>query len=146
MRNIIHSEDQSFNLIVAPPMPLLEVEMENVPNLMISGEVKKIKVNLKNEGQKPLSKIFVKVSHPPFFYFGKPEHVNQDVYPLEEDEKSSRITQLSYTNRLKDPSIFEIDLKSPIPPGSSIQIPLWIRGDRIGNFPFQFVFGYEAEV
>ena len=131
-------------------MPQLEVQFEGFPNQIFSGEVQRANLVITNKGEKTLSNLKVKLSHPSFFYFGKMEHLNIDVYEETTEGQAPIFTPFDSSNVLKDPSLVDICLinknEDCLLSGESVTIPVWIRGDRVGIFNFQFLFIYGSDV
>lgn len=150
-QQVVYATNDSMNLIVTSPMPLLDVKCSGFPKTMVAGEVKSAVLTLSNRGQKPLSGLQVRLSHPAFFYFGRKEDLEQDIYHQSSIDGSSAISKSESPNHLFDPAMVTIRLperdgRSSLLPGETTQIPFWIRGDRVGSYNFQFLFSYETEV
>jgi uncharacterized membrane protein len=67
-------------LNVTLPMPVLDVTFENFPDSMVSGEVLTGIMRIKNNGNRGLRNLRLKVSHPSFFYAGSV--LDQPVYGI----------------------------------------------------------------
>jgi hypothetical protein len=150
-QQVAYASNQSMNLIVTSPMPLIEVKSTNFPKTLLAGEVKKAIITITNKGQKALVGLRVRLSHPSFIFFGKKEDLEQDVYQHSGVESVPAISKMESPNHLSDPTTVNLHLPEHngttcLPPGDTIQVPVWIRGDRAGSFNFQFLFSYEAEV
>ncbi|CAG8490645.1 13824_t:CDS:10 [Cetraspora pellucida] len=149
---IVYAPDRSLDLLVTSPMPLLEATFHNFPDVLLSGEVKQILLEINNKGQKGLTDLRVKMSHPSFFCIGDAEMLEQKVY-----YSSTRNSKLNTETWTTNNSIFKSSIKTiPLPsqevsnicslaPGKTTLIPIWIRGDRIGKHSFRFLFTYESE-
>ncbi|RGB32937.1 ER-golgi trafficking TRAPP I complex 85 kDa subunit-domain-containing protein [Rhizophagus diaphanus] len=150
--SVVYATDRSLDLMVTSPMPLLEVAFHSFPELLFSGEVTQVVLEINNKGQKGLTDLRVKMSHPSFFCIGDAEMLEQKIY----DNGSLKTEKLKIKN-----SIFNSNIKNiPLPqkecinpdstsfslaPGKTTLIPIWIRGDRIGKHMFRFLFTYESE-
>lgn len=138
---------QHFEVVILPPMPRLDVSFvaQNAgnrtneswfPDSILSGQVIGMSLLIKNSGEKEMAGLAVKTTHPAFFAFGDGSH-------------SNHITKDSYRvcNNLGDPSIVELDLPDGVlKPSDSVLIPVWLRGDKIGNHAFRFLFFYSSTV
>ncbi|KAJ3221198.1 Trafficking protein particle complex 8 [Clydaea vesicula] len=142
-------------LNVTLPMPVLDIEILNFPEKIFSGEIIKLFLNIKNNGNRGLVNLKLKLSHPSFFYFGSLLDVDQEEYVYLENGKNSEKFLLN--NNLNDFSLLSIklptkDLKSAsefedgvLMPEQSCLVPIFLRGDRMGKHTFRFLFGYQAE-
>lgn len=70
MMSKMYAEDRSLNILVAPHMPLLDVVFHQTPEMMLSGEVCQLSLEVKNLGKKGLKNLQVQLSHPGFFCIG----------------------------------------------------------------------------
>ncbi|CAG8567229.1 13278_t:CDS:10, partial [Racocetra fulgida] len=121
------------DLLVTSPMPLLEATFHSFPDVLLSGEVKQVLLEINNKGQKGLTDLRVKMN------------------------SSTRNSKLNAEIWTTNNSIFKSSIKAiPLPPqevnnicslapGKTTLIPIWIRGDRIGKHSFRFLFTYESE-
>jgi hypothetical protein len=57
-------------LNVTLPMPVLDVAFDDFPESIVSGEVRTCVLRIKNNGNRGLMNLRLKVSHPSFFYAG----------------------------------------------------------------------------
>ncbi|CAG8787064.1 2327_t:CDS:2, partial [Racocetra persica] len=62
--SIVYAPDRSLDLLVTSPMPLLEATFHSFPEVLLSGEVKQVLLEINNKGQKGLTDLRVKMSHP----------------------------------------------------------------------------------
>merc|ERR1719197_179870 len=58
--------DQSLDLPVVGPMPLLQAVLEGLPNSLLLGQVVPAKLELTNCGRTPLTALRLRLSHPAF--------------------------------------------------------------------------------
>ncbi|KAJ3401563.1 Trafficking protein particle complex 8, partial [Chytridiales sp. JEL 0842] len=112
--------DNTLKLTVTPPMPVLDVTFHAFPETMLSGQVQRARLEINNKGNCGLKNLKVKLSHPSFMCLGGSDLVEQPSYT---DESNVGV----------------------LGAGSTLIIPLWIRGDRIGKHTFRFLFGYQSE-
>ncbi|KAI8068329.1 ER-golgi trafficking TRAPP I complex 85 kDa subunit-domain-containing protein [Gongronella butleri] len=147
------AEDHTLDILVTLPMPLLDLQFHNVPDTMLSGQVVQAVMEINNKGNRGLTSLCLKTSHPNFCAVGHPQHMDAPVY--EPDATATdRITchTRSSPNQLMDPSVMLIPLPSDndqhqpvVPSGQTTLVPLWLRGDRIGSFTLQLLFSYQSE-
>jgi len=78
--SVVYATDRSLDLMVTSPMPLLEVAFHSFPELLFSGEVTQVVLEINNKGQKGLTDLRVKMSHPSFFCIGNAEMLEQTIY------------------------------------------------------------------
>ncbi|ORY05323.1 hypothetical protein K493DRAFT_204561 [Basidiobolus meristosporus CBS 931.73] len=135
-----YGQDNSLDMVVTSPMPLLDVEFRDFPNILFSGEVIQSTLIVRNIGQKGMKKINVKVSHPAFFHIGQPS--------AESTEDTSACKDSLHTvdtnNSLFDPSVISISL-TQLGSGEAVEVPIWVRGDKIGSHSFLYIFSYQSE-
>ena len=148
---MVYASNQSMNLIVASPMPLIDIKTVGFPKTLLAGEVKKATLTISNKGQKALVRLRVRLSHPSFVFFGRKEDLEQDIYQRASVETLPSMSKMEAPNRLSDPTTLVLQLPEHdgvacLQPGETTTVPVWIRGDRVGSFNFQFLFSYEAEV
>ncbi|KAG9298934.1 hypothetical protein G9A89_015956 [Geosiphon pyriformis] len=159
--NTLYAHDRSLELLITSPMPLLEVAFHSFPEMLLSGEVTPVVLEVNNKGQTGMTDLQVKMSHPSFFCVGNSEMLEKTVYDSEldvvESPNSEIFTEkLIIRNQLFNSSIMNIplpprentDANKPLfmlAPGKTTLIPIWIRGDRIGKHMFRFLFTYQSE-
>ncbi|KAI9315655.1 ER-golgi trafficking TRAPP I complex 85 kDa subunit-domain-containing protein [Dichotomocladium elegans] len=145
--SVVYGEDHTLDLLVASPMPLLDLAFHNVPESILSGQVVQTVMEINNKGNKGLTGLRLKTSHPTFICIGHPKDMDKDIYGGGEigDEV------LEHENKIYDPSVVAVPLptesdgKSVVHSGNTTLVPLWIRGDRIGKHTFKFLFSYQSE-
>ena len=81
MMRQVYEEDKSLIILVAPEMPLLDVRFHSSPEMLLSGEVCELSLEIRNRGKKGLKNLTVKMSHPTFFCIGeKRDHGDLGLY------------------------------------------------------------------
>ncbi|KAJ1547903.1 Trafficking protein particle complex 8, partial [Nowakowskiella sp. JEL0078] len=147
--SIVYAVDNSLNLVVTPPMPVLDVTFHSFPQNLLSGEVSRVILEINNKGNRGLKNLLVKLSHPSFFTAGTSDQVESKISA---DSKNENREFIGVENVIFNSSMIAIQLpisenkNSPIlEAGQMTLIPLWIRGDRIGKHVFRFLFGYQSE-
>ncbi|CAG8460304.1 5163_t:CDS:10 [Ambispora gerdemannii] len=164
MMDVVYAPDLSLEVLVTSPMPLLEVAFHSFPEMLFSGEVIQVVLEINNKGQTGLTDLQVKMSHPSFFCVGDAEMLEKTIYgdtpefpEFPNSESSSE--KLKISNILFNSSINSIplpivedngtdgsrDSNFVLAPGKTTLIPIWIRGDRIGKHMFRFFFTYQSE-
>ncbi len=68
-----YASNETFDIQVLPPMPLLDLEWRGVPETILSGEVVKMALEVRNKGKRDLGLLLVHLSHPGFFCFQEPD-------------------------------------------------------------------------
>ncbi|KAI8076416.1 ER-golgi trafficking TRAPP I complex 85 kDa subunit-domain-containing protein [Gilbertella persicaria] len=155
MMSVTYAPDRSLDILVTSPMPLLDLAFHHVPETIMSGEVIQTVLEINNKGNKGLTALRLKTSHPSFICVGNPEDMDKDVYGSFEEE-----SRLELNNELFDTSVISIPLPAKgskeeeeesshphgvVVPGETTLVPLWIRGDRIGKHTFKLLFSYQSE-
>ncbi|CAI2163877.1 1745_t:CDS:10 [Funneliformis geosporum] len=143
--SVVYTTDRSLDLMVTSPMPLLEVAFHSFPEVLFSGEVTQVVLEINNKGQKGLTDLRVKISHPSFFCIGNSADSN---YLTTETLKTKNSVFNSSIKDIPLPQKEFINSGSAclsLAPGKTTLIPIWIRGDRIGKHMFRFLFTYESE-
>ncbi|KAI8984692.1 ER-golgi trafficking TRAPP I complex 85 kDa subunit-domain-containing protein [Mycotypha africana] len=150
--SVVYSQDRSMDILVTSPMPLLELTCHQVPGAILSGEVIQTVLEVYNKGNKGLTALRVKTSHPSFICIGNLEDMDKDIY-ADRTATGSTSTSLTVENQLFDPSVITIPLPANkagnghgvVMPGETTLIPLWIRGDRIGKHSIKLLFSYQPD-
>lgn len=75
-----YGPDKSLDIHVTSPMPLLDVNFHKCPELLLSGEVCQIMLEISNKGNVGLTTLRVMTSHPCFFSIGPSSDSDKDVY------------------------------------------------------------------
>ncbi|KAG0240476.1 Trafficking protein particle complex 8 [Mortierella sp. GBA43] len=139
----VYAEDKSLIILVAPEMPLLDVKFHSFPEMLLSGEVSELSLEIKNRGRKGLTNLSVKMSHPSFFCIGeKREGGILGLY--NKGTGHTAVENVAFDNSLQISTTKEI-LDTVLAPGESIRIPSWLHGEKIGKHNFLFVFSYQSE-
>ncbi|KAF9431013.1 Trafficking protein particle complex 8 [Podila epigama] len=143
MMSVMYEEDKSLDILVAPEMPLLDVQFHSLPEMLLSGEVCELSLEIKNRGKKGLKNLNVRMSHPTFFCIGeKKDHGDLGLYNKSSGSFATEMIQVD--NSLQLTSTQQI-LEKVLAPGESLRVPTWLRGEKIGKHNFLFVFSYESE-
>lgn len=79
-RSVCYAPDYTLDILVTSPMPLLDLTFHGVPETILSGEVVQTVLEINNKGNKGLTALRVKSSHPSFFCIGNPEEMDKEVY------------------------------------------------------------------
>ncbi|KAG0313384.1 Trafficking protein particle complex 8, partial [Dissophora globulifera] len=143
MMSQMYEEDKSLVILVAPEMPLLDLEFHSAPEMLLSGEVCELSLEVKNRGKKGLRNLMVRMSHPTFFCLGQ-KRDDGDLGLYNKGEGNSTVETFQVDNSLLPNNTHKI-LDTVLAPGESIRIPGWLRGEKIGKHNFLFVFSYESE-
>ncbi|KAI8149716.1 ER-golgi trafficking TRAPP I complex 85 kDa subunit-domain-containing protein [Fennellomyces sp. T-0311] len=149
-RTVAYAQDHTLDILVTSPMPLLDLQFHNVPESILSGEVVQTVLEINNKGNKGLTALRLKTSHPSFICIGDPEDMDKQIYGGGNDEVRESVT---LDNKLYDPSVVSVPLPKKegggdvgvVNSGETTLVPLWIRGDRIGKHTFKFLFSYQSE-
>jgi len=119
-----------FKVRITSPMPLIEPVFEGFKENLLEGQLHQFHLNIKNNGQKPMSHIAIKMSHPRYLSF-------DDDLVVFSFNSSNENELLSLTTKK---FVFE----EPLIPGKSFRIPLWIRGYKTGEHQLRFLFEYSC--
>lgn len=144
--SVVYACDRSLDILVTSPMPLLDIAFHHVPETVLSGEVVQTVLEINNKGNKGLTALRLKASHPSFICVGNPEDMDKDIYAAH----PSTLDKMQIDNHLFDPSVISIPLpendgRGTVKPGETTLVPLWIRGDRIGKHTFKLLFSYQSD-
>jgi hypothetical protein len=80
MMSVNYALDRSLDILVTSPMPLLDLNFHNVSETILSGEVVQTVLEINNKGNKGLTRLRLKTSHPSFISVGNPEEMDKDIY------------------------------------------------------------------
>ncbi|XP_066575699.1 trafficking protein particle complex subunit 8 isoform X2 [Amia ocellicauda] len=163
--SVKHGPDRRLDPVITPPMPLLEVFFINFPTGLLCGEIRKAYVEFVNVSKVPLNALKVVSKHPEFFTFGSHSAPLTPLSPTASENCSAYKTVVSdsssactATTSLVSPVDFGVGCDNPglgvvdIPlpdsvllPGTSIQLPMWLRGpDKEGVHEINFLFYYKS--
>ncbi|KAJ8376842.1 hypothetical protein SKAU_G00074220 [Synaphobranchus kaupii] len=158
--SVKHGPDRRLDPIITPPMPLLEVFFINFPTGLLCGEIRKAYVEFVNVSQVPLKGLRVVSKHPEFFTFGSQAAPLTPLSPTASENCSAYKTVVADQAAVslvspgdfgaggdgQCPGVVEIPLPdSVLLPGTSVQLPLWLRGpDHEGVHEINFLFYYES--
>ncbi|KAI9364018.1 ER-golgi trafficking TRAPP I complex 85 kDa subunit-domain-containing protein [Zopfochytrium polystomum] len=147
-----YAADHSLTLSVTPPMPMLDVVFHSFPEALLSGQVEKAVIEVNNKGNRGLTNLYMKLSHPSFFAVGTAEMMDNNSYcDIKETQEPTLHRSYGTQNILANTSVVRLQLPSQngsgevLAAGMTTLIPVWIRGDRIGKHNFRFLFGYQSE-
>ncbi|ORZ15022.1 ER-golgi trafficking TRAPP I complex 85 kDa subunit-domain-containing protein [Absidia repens] len=144
--NVTYAPDRSLDILVTPPMPLLDITFHNIPETILSGQVIQGVLEINNKGNKGLTSLQLKTNQPSFICVGHPEQVDKPIYDCGSTHENK-----DFKNQIFDPSVISIPLPSEgdqqntVQPGKTTLVPLWVRGDRIGKHTLKFLFSYQSE-
>ncbi|KAI9015852.1 ER-golgi trafficking TRAPP I complex 85 kDa subunit-domain-containing protein [Phycomyces nitens] len=151
MMTPVYAVDHTLDIIVTSPMPLLDLAFHGIPETILSGELVQAVLEINNKGNKGMTALRLKSSHPSFICIGNPEEMDKHVY----DSKTQTEEEIQFDNLLFDSSVISVPLpaegggqsneRGVVSPGKTTLVPLWIRGDRIGKHTFKFLFSYQSE-
>ncbi|KAM9944612.1 hypothetical protein ACTFIT_009323 [Dictyostelium discoideum] len=122
--SIVYEPNLSTTFRVTCPMPRLEAQFVDFPESLYHGELRQLKLVLKNCSNKMgLKNVRVRLSHPTAICFGS----NSD--------DASCIKKL-------DQSVF---LDVALPPNATVNVPCWVRGMTVGRHTLRCLVYYESE-
>ncbi len=133
--------EEDIVLDIRPPMPVLNITINPIPDSLIAGQVFKTSIAVTNTGGRDLCSLKVILSHPQMFYFG------DDANSGSEGQNSPHF--IYSKNSLEISSLLTLDLSGTggiLKVGETVHIPLRIRGEEIGLKNCKFIFGYCAAV
>lgn len=151
-----HGRDERLNPIITPPMPLMEVFFLQFPTALLCGEIRKAYIEFCNISTVGLCGLRVVSTHPTFFTLGSDGSPLTPVSPRSAEHCSSYKTVASEVQHphalvsardfLQPSLVIHIPIEGGVlPPGGSMQLPLWLRGpDKEGVHEMNFLFYYES--
>ncbi|KAM4688318.1 trafficking protein particle complex subunit 8 isoform 2-T3 [Discoglossus pictus] len=162
--SIQYGPDRRLDPIITQQMPLLEVFFINFPTGLLCGEIRKAHVEFVNVSKCSLTGLRVVSRRPQFFTFGSSTaaltplspaaSMNCSAYKTVVTDSTSGCSVLTSSaapidfgigggSQLEVVDIPLID--SILAPGSSVQLPMWLRGpDEEGVHEINFLFYYES--
>jgi hypothetical protein len=90
-----YAQDSSLDIHVTSPMPLLDVVFHECPEMLLSGEVCQIMLEITNRGNLGLTSLRVMTSHPTFFAIGSSTEADKDIYRKLRSDYTSRFSIVS---------------------------------------------------
>jgi hypothetical protein len=146
-QNVVYEQDNRLNLKIIGNMPLLNVDMTNKPTELWQGQLHKSKITLKNVGGLGLKNLKVKLSHPQFIAFGRPDqNDSQEETPAIFLQPFS-VSELSHEFN-GDLSVIDLTpyIDTALTPNEHLELPVYFRGGVVGSYNVKFLFYYEPEV
>ncbi|OLY81192.1 Transport protein particle subunit trs85-2 [Smittium mucronatum] len=149
--NVVYKDEYYPCIKVLPSLPYLLVKMMDFPDSLISGQIIKSVISIKNVSNIPVDLIYIWTSHPSFFYVDGANSKDSKNRSLSDDEKDNfyfndtnleDVFSYSIGNKIMEIPSKKIVFETPLCPGDDLEIPLWVRGDKIGSFSFKFMVGY----
>ncbi|KAJ2856744.1 hypothetical protein J3B02_001424 [Coemansia erecta] len=157
----VYSSETSIGFRVDPELPHLDIAMNDFPDILMSGSVHKAAIHIANQGSLACHGIALWLSHPSFFDIKTPYLLSDaetsasvsDVYQRQVNISETEI--LSVSNALQDCSDFLLVGHSKqqltgaqhlvpvesLAPGETLVVPLWVRGDRVGDHSLRLSIG-----
>ncbi|KAN0050357.1 hypothetical protein ACTA71_003477 [Dictyostelium dimigraforme] len=122
--SVVYEPNLSLTFRVTCPMPRLEAQFVDFPESLYHGELRQLKLVLKNCSNKMgLKNVRVRLSHPTAICFG------------------SNSNDASCIKKL-DQSVF---LDVALPPNATVNVPCWVRGMTVGRHTLRCLVYYESE-
>ncbi|KAJ1826334.1 hypothetical protein LPJ56_002231 [Coemansia sp. RSA 2599] len=162
---LAYSPETSLGFRVDPELPHLHVAMHDFPDTLMSGSVHKAAIHIVNQGSLACRGMVLWLSHPSFFDIKSPHLLSDeatnaalsDVY--QRQAAVSETETLSVNNALQDCSEFLLvgDARQQLAgarhlvpveslaPGETLVVPLWARGDRVGDHSLRLSIGSCAD-
>ncbi|KAI8920698.1 ER-golgi trafficking TRAPP I complex 85 kDa subunit-domain-containing protein [Entophlyctis helioformis] len=158
----VYAPDVVLKVVVTPPMPVLDVLLHGFPDMMLSGQVIQVALELNNKGSRGLKSLYVKTSHPAAFCFGDGTSLELPSYAsVNEGSVAAAEEEEIVGNALDRVSCLPLRLPLPdgvVQPGSkdalgmgvlpaamTTLVPVWIRAEKAGRFFHRMVFVYQSE-
>ena len=128
---------------------ITQVFFTDMPHFLLCGEVRQVKVEIKNSSHQVLTNLKLASTNPEFFTFGSAS-VNAC------DNNGVYATLVSTSDSDSEETLAELAvvkhvLSLPIPndsiaPGQSVRLPMWIRGpESSGTHSIDFLFYNESD-
>lgn len=136
----MYGPDKRLNLIITDKMPKLEVFFRDFPASLFTGQICQASVELVNAGHRPLHNVIVATSNPEFLTFGSSSRK-----PETSEKQADDVGYSSDVIRRHDVTLVtKLDVTSPLDPGASVVVPMWIRSPDVpGDHVIDFLFYYE---
>lgn len=118
----------------------VQVFFLDFPASLFTGQICQASVELVNAGHRPLHNVIVATSNPEFLTFGSSSRK-----PETSEKQSDDVGYSSDVVRRHDVTLVtKLDVTSPLDPGASMVIPMWIRSPDVpGDHVIDFLFYYE---
>ena len=119
-------------------MPVLNVIIHSFPETLAAGQLVDAFIVITNTGCRDLTNLQVVLSHPQLIHFGSATSSNGVA-------QSGVLSGVP--NNLVDGTLQKLELKdSVLKAGDSVQIPIRVRCEKLGNHHVKFIFGYVGVV
>ncbi|XP_021120775.1 trafficking protein particle complex subunit 8 isoform X5 [Heterocephalus glaber] len=162
--SITYGPDRRLDPIITEEMPLLEVFFIHFPTGLLCGEIRKAYVEFANVSKCPLTGLKVVSKRPEFFTFGGNTAVLTPLSPSASENCSAYKTVVTDSASVCtalvssassvgfgigigcQPEVIPVPLPDTVLlPGTSVQLPMWLRGpDEEGVHEINFLFYYES--
>ncbi|KAJ9051591.1 hypothetical protein DSO57_1003145 [Entomophthora muscae] len=141
----IYGPSYHCTLRVVTALPKLALQLDGLPDTIYSGEVVSGRLQLRNVGSSALTKLDVSLTHPTFLTFGR------------STSQAQAQGTVSINNNITDFSSASVEFypssepyhSGTLPlecldPGQVAQVPIHIRGDRVGIHRIYLLFRYQT--
>eukprot|EP01137_Pigoraptor_chileana_P005880 Opistho-2@49563 len=134
-----YGPDRRLQLVVTSAMPLLRASLEGVPETMYLGEVRRVRLSITNGGRCAMAGVRMRASDATFLCKAVPDGglVGQHSLFLEATAKAGDAAANGGITVLAEAEM--------LPPGATIVVDAWVRGDALGRRDIGCVFLYESE-
>ncbi|KAL7753947.1 hypothetical protein RI367_000880 [Sorochytrium milnesiophthora] len=145
---IAYAPDHTLTLVVNSPMPLLDVALHGLPDVLLAGEIVKCSLEVTNKGAKAMTNLRVNVSQPTWAVMGTHADLERSAFA----EASHAQQLLTVSGGIQNLSVVTIELPhqhsatggSLLDADATTLIPVWVRCDKPGKQVIRFLFAYQA--
>lgn len=138
--------DTTLLVTVRSAIPLLSIDVNDLPATLHAGETLSSSITVTNNGQVPLRDVMSLCSHPSYAMF----HNNPSASTYTPSEPSSA-GSITTPNRVAPNAPRPISMSTDgqagtLQPGASLKIPILIRGDAFGLQTLRWIFSFHGPV
>ncbi|KAL0279427.1 UNVERIFIED_CONTAM: hypothetical protein PYX00_000989 [Menopon gallinae] len=142
---VAYEKDNRLNIKIIDALPLLQVDMENFKMDMLSGQIEKTVIKLKNTGNAPLKNLYLVTSSSQLFSISSKCVVSDKIIVEQPPDGGPEYGEI-FKEKVRTYKIMQILLSSNgiLNAGEEISLPLWIRApDQEGVTRIKMLFYYE---
>ncbi|OQR70972.1 trafficking protein particle complex subunit 8-like, partial [Tropilaelaps mercedesae] len=145
-----YAKDYRLQPIIGPPMPCLVADFDTFPKQMLCGEVQRLNLRLTNTAAPALVKLLMAARNPKEVTFGavglRSLPPNNNTYKeMPANNGDVTCNSVSLCEEVKTHYVMPIPGVGSLEAGSTVSVPLWIRGPDVpGEHELALLFYYET--
>lgn len=141
-----YADDTSLLVTVRSAIPLLSIDVDDLPSTLHAGETLCSSITVTNNGQVTLRDLRSLCSHPSYAIFHN--NPSGSLYTPSEQPGGDSIATSNHVapNAPESISLSHDGQDGTLEPGTSLKIPILIRGDAFGVQTLRWIFSFRGQV